>query len=269
MSQTLKRIQICADDFGFDDAVSLGILDGIDRGRLSATSCMVLSPMWARWAPALRERQGMADFGLHLDLNEFASYAQRSLSGWIAAAYRRAIRAEEARHWVAAQLDAYEAAMGAAPRYLDGHQHVHQLPVIRYAVLAELLQRYGRACALRCTVPLSWRGHKAAIIGALGGRALRSKAVKAGVAINRDFAGVYDFAPDADFAALVATWLAKLPDGGLLMTHPGRDGATQTRPDAIRAARVREHAFWMDAASGELLAEACVQLGLCEDWVSA
>ena len=262
---TVKRIQICADDYGFDAAVSLAILEGIDSGRLSATSCMVLSPVWPREAAALRERAGMADFGLHLDVNEFAELAPgRSLSGWIAAAYLGRINGAEARMAVARQLDAFEAALKRPPDYLDGHQHVHQLPVLRTAVLAELSARYGSSCALRSTRSRVWRGPKAAVIAALGSAALRSDAH--GMPMNTDFAGVYDFSPEADIAALVANWLASLPDGGLLMTHPAREAATETRPDPIRAARVKERAFWLSAEAGELMARLGVQLGLSEDW---
>lgn len=263
----MKRVQICADDFGFDAAVSLGILDCIDAGRISATSCMVLSPAWASWAPALRERAGAADYGLHLDVNEFARYASdRGLSGWIAAAYAGGIARHEAAAWVGAQLDAFEQAMGRAPDYLDGHQHVHQLPVLREAVVQALVSRYGSACALRSTQSCRWRGAKSAVIAALGARRLRDLAHSAGLAMNRDFAGVYDFGPQARFPGLVADWLAGLPDGGLLMSHPGRDGAVESRPDPIRRARVREHAFWLSAEAGELLAQQGVQLGLCVDW---
>ncbi|WIT11211.1 ChbG/HpnK family deacetylase [Paucibacter sediminis] len=262
----MKRVQICADDYGFDAAVSQGILDGIDAGRLSATSCMVLSPAWAQWAPALRERAGAADVGLHLDVNEFAGYARRSLSGWIAAAYLGAIARRDADAWVASQLDAFEATLGRAPDYLDGHQHVHQLPVLREAVVAALARRYGRGCALRNTRARRWRGPKAAVIAALGAGRLQGLAQAQGLAMNRDFAGVYDFGPEARFGELVAAWLAGLPDGGLLMTHPGRAGGTETRADPIRAARVREHAFWLSTEAGELLARQGVQLGLCADW---
>lgn len=264
----IKRIQICADDYGFDGAVSLAVLEGIDSGRLSATSCMVLSPAWPREAAALRERTGMADFGLHFDVNEFADVAPgRSLSGWIAAAHLGRIDADEARAWVARQLDAFEAAMRCPPNYLDGHQHVHQLPVLRSAVLAELSGRYGQHCALRSTHSRVWRGPKAAVIGALGSAALRREAP--GMPMNTDFAGVYDFRPDADFGALVTGWLTDLPDGGLLMTHPGSAAATETRPDPIRAARVKERAFWLSTEAGELMARLGVQLGLSEDWPTA
>lgn len=263
-----KRIQICADDYGFDAAVSHAILEGIDSGRLSATSCMVLSPAWPREATALRERAGMADFGLHFDVSEFAESAPgRSLSGWIAAAYLGRIDAREARGWVARQLDAFEAGMKCPPNYLDGHQHVHQLPVLRSAVLAELTSRYGLRCALRSTRSRVWRGPKAAVIAALGSAALRRAAQ--GMPMNTDFAGVYDFGPEADFAALVTNWLTQLPDGGLLMTHPACAAATETRPDPIRAARVKERAFWLSAEAGELMARLGVQLGLSEDWPAA
>jgi predicted glycoside hydrolase/deacetylase ChbG (UPF0249 family) len=266
----MKRIQICADDYGFDTAISQGILECIDAGRISATSCMVLSPAWPQWAPALREREGMADFGLHLDLNEFADYAPgRSLSGWIACSYLRRLHSEKAASWVNQQLDTYESAMQAVPAFVDGHQHLHQLPVIRDALLAAVSRRYGQGAALRSTRTLSWRGSKARVIAGLGARALRRGASAAGLRMNSDFAGVYGFAPAADYAELVSDWLATLADGGLLMTHPGRAGGTQTRPDAIRPARARERAFWLSTEAGELLAGQGVQLGLSEDWPQA
>ncbi|MDC8772403.1 ChbG/HpnK family deacetylase [Roseateles albus] len=266
----MKRIQICADDYGFDAAISQGILECIDAGRISATGCMVLSPAWPNWASALRERKGMADYGLHLDLNEFAPYAEgRSLGLWIGCSYLRKLDIGVAGSWVNQQLDAFESAMQSAPDFVDGHQHLHQLPVIREALLAALIERYGQRCALRSTRASSWRGSKAAVIEFLGAGALRQRARAAGLRMNSDFAGVYGFSPAADYGQLVGDWLASMADGGLLMTHPGRSAGTETRPDAIRPARARERAFWLSAEAGELLASLGVQLGLCEDWPQA
>ena len=263
---SLRRIQICADDFGFDRAISQGILDTIDAGVVSATSCMVLSPAWPHWAPALKEREGLADLGLHLDLNEFAHYAARSLNGWIIAAYRGAVPASLARPWIEAQLDAFEKRLCRAPDYVDGHQHLHQLPGIRDALLQVLCARYGHACALRITRSRQWRGAKAAIIGALGARALAAGARAEGLRVNRDFAGVYEFQPAADFAALLKWWLDSLPDGGLMMCHPGRAGATETRADGIRGARVKEHAVLAGGQGRALLQALGIQPGRCRDW---
>ena len=262
----LRRIQLCADDYGFDRAISQGILDTLDAGVVTATSCMVLSPAWLHWAPALKERAGLVDLGLHLDLNEFAHHASRSLKGWILAAYRGAVPAVLARPWIEAQLDAFEKALGRAPDYVDGHQHLHQLPGIREALVAALRARYGHGCALRITRPRRWRGAKAAVIGALGAGALASQARAEGLRVNRDFAGVYGFEPEADFAALLSGWLDSLPDGGLMMCHPGRAGATETRADGIRAARVREHAVLAGGQGRALLQALGIRPGRCRDW---
>ena len=230
---------------------------------------MVLSPDWREWSAALRDRVGMADYGLHLDLNEFAPYAPgRDLKAWIAASYLGQLQAAQVRTWVAQQLDAFESCMQMAPAYLDGHQHLHQLPAVRDAVLDSLTQRYGQACALRSTRSRSWRGLKAAVIAGLGEAALRRGARRAGLRMNQDFAGVYAFGPETVLSEFMATCLASLPDSGLLMIHPGQAGLGE-RPDAIRAARVRERAFWLSTEAGELLAVHGVQLGMSEDWPPA
>lgn len=261
-----RRIQICADDFGFDRAISLGILDCIDAGVVTATSCMVLSPAWPHWAPALKERTALADLGLHLDLNEFAHYASRSLEAWLIAAYRGAVPASLARPWIDTQLDAFERRIGRAPDYVDGHQHLHQIPGVREALLQAVTQRYGHACALRITRSRRWRGAKAAIIGWLGAGRLAAGARAEGLRVNRDFAGVYEFQPAADYAALLANWLEFLPDGGLLMCHPGRAGATETRADGIRGARVKELAVLAGGQGLGLLQSMGIQPGRCRDW---
>jgi len=248
-----RRIIICADDYGFDEGVSQGILDCVDAGRVSAAGCMSLAAGWPSQAQALATRRQQADFGLHLDLNEFAPYGQRSLTGWITAAYAGQISDALARRWVDSQLDAFEQAAGFAPQFVDGHQHVHQLPVLRRAVLEAVARRYGRSCALRDCRPRRWRGAKAAVIGSLGAGSLARMAAAAGLVQNRDFAGVYDFSTDQPYGERVRKWLGSLADGGLLMTHPARASDGGGHPDAIRAARLREHAWWLSPEAGALL----------------
>lgn len=249
-----KRVIVCADDYGFDAAVSEGILDCVDVGMVSAVSCMTLSPHWPEQAQAIVSRRQRADFGLHLDVNEFADYApRRSLTGWIAASYTRKISLKDARNWVDAQLNAFEKSAGFAPRFVDGHQHVHQLPVLRSAVLDAITKRYGTTCALRDCRPRHWRGGKAALIGLLGARSLAGEAKRCGLAQNIDFAGVYNFSNTCAYGERIAKWLASLDDLGMLMTHPSRAGSTSGQLDAIRAARQREHAWWLSPAAKILL----------------
>lgn len=260
-----KRIIVCADDYGFDAEVSGGILDCVDAGLVSAVSCMSLSPHWPAHAKSIASRRTRADFGLHLDVNEFADYARRrSLSGWILAAYARQIGARQARQWVDAQLDSFEACSGLPPSFVDGHQHVHQLPVLRDAVLEALSKRYGTACALRDCRPRHWRGGKAQFIGLLGARRLSSAAARHGLLLNHDFAGVYDFSTLLPYGERVAGWLTSLDDLGLLMTHPARAAGASDARDPIRRAREQEHAWWLSDAAKTLMERMAISVARFE-----
>ncbi len=45
---------VCADDYGMSESVSRAIVALANQGRLSATSAMVLSPLWAEHAAWLK-----------------------------------------------------------------------------------------------------------------------------------------------------------------------------------------------------------------------
>jgi hypothetical protein len=82
----------------------------------------------------------------------------------------------------------------------------------------------------------------------------RERANALGRRTNPAFAGAYDFRADADFAALFAGFLEQLPDGSLIMCHPGFVDADLQRLDPLTTLREREYAFLAGAAFPELLA---------------
>ena len=69
------------------------------------------------------------------------------------------------------------------------------------------------------------------------------KAARLGIATNPAFAGAYDFDAKADFAAIFPRFLAGLPDGGLIMCHPGFVDAALEDLDTLTNLREREFAF--------------------------
>ena len=134
-------------------------------------------------------------------------------------------RLDELRREIAAQLDAFESTLGQTPDYLDGHQHVHQFPRVRDALMEEMSLRYpGRQPWLRST-KRGTAGFKPALIQALGQHGLARRAALLGFRQNRRLLGVYDFDPRADYRRLMRGWLAALPDGALLFTTTDADGA--------------------------------------------
>ena len=70
------------------------------------------------------------------------------------------------------------------------------------------------------------------------------------------------FAPNADFAALFPRFLDRLPDGSVVMCHPGFVDAELQRLDPLTTLREREYAFFADDAFPKVLAAERCDVGL-------
>ncbi|WP_053842701.1 ChbG/HpnK family deacetylase [Paracidovorax avenae] len=254
-----RPLLLCADDYALHPLVDAAVERLSQAGRLSATSCMATSPRWQAAAACLAPLRPRLAAGLHLNLTESHGGAHAgapTLGKVLLRAYARQLSAASLRAAWRAQFDAFERETGTPPDFVDGHQHVHQLPRAREALLAELQARYAphERPWVRSTAPAPglWRQPKASIIAMLGGWTATRRWRRAGLAMNPGFGGVYGFdAPDAAaYGAHMAKWLPHLPEGGLLMCHPATD---VVHGDAIGAQRPVEFAYLMSEAFGELL----------------
>lgn len=275
----MTRLILCADDYGIAPGVSRAIARLLAAGRLSATSCMSLGLAWPAHAPALRPLTGTADIGLHLTLTDHAplgSMPDLAPSGklpgvgplLVRALTGRLNRAEIAAE-LGRQLDAFEAAVGRPPDFLDGHQHVHQFPIIRDLVI-ELWQRrltrlrpWMRVCVepFGATLRRGLDAPKAWLITALG-RSLRRRARRAGVPVNDRFAGIHDFSERVPYATLFERFVRDPGDGTLLvMCHPGEVDAELRQADPVTTAREEELRFFESAAFPGVLARHGLELG--------
>lgn len=260
----MRQLIICADDYAQDPAIDTACRELLAAGRLTAVSCMVLSPRWPAAARELRASAAAAEVGLHLDLTHgwagrtrCVSLGSLMLQTWLRVVDRAWVNAEICR-----QLDDFERVWGSAPDFVDGHQHVHQLPVIREALLAEMEKRYG-GLAQRPWIRSTWssrppRGLKARVLQFLGGAGFRKAVAAAGFACNADFIGVYAFdATAAAYRLQLKAWLEECRDGTVLMCHPAQQPVAE---DPIAAARVVEFEVLRDDRFPALLA-AC-RIGL-------
>jgi len=262
---------ISADDYAYSDSIDHGILALIRQRRLTATSCLVMSPRWPQAAKRLdSEIRNHADIGLHLDFTEFGETARYRLPVLIARAVSRSLSKDAVRASIKMQLDHFEDATGTAPDYIDGHQHVHQLPLIRDELLDILHQRYSdRLPWIRIANP-PWRdGFKAGIIGLLGASALANNTRKTGVRHSKTLLGVYAFNLDAvSYREKLISWFdaarSDAGDGGcVLMCHPAMapDSAPDQINDPIHAARLHEYQVFSSADFADLLKQHDIQLG--------
>jgi chitin disaccharide deacetylase len=237
-----KCFVLNADDYALHKPGDDAIISLAEQGIVTSTTAMVLSPQWPEAAKRLLDCP--IDAGVHLDFtSEFAvPPAGRTVTATIAQCWSRTMKSDDARTAIERQLDRFESAMGAAPVVIDGHEHVHQFPVIRYALFDAIEARYAncrpmlRSCATR-----RFRGIKAAMIAALGSSTFACLAARRGFRTNDDFAGVYDFDESANLPSLWRDWLSGAYRGGLLVMCHVSTGAQSLPGDPIQGARLREY----------------------------
>jgi chitin disaccharide deacetylase len=82
----------------------------------------------------------------------------------------------------------------------------------------------------------------------------RKRATSAKIPFNPAFAGAYDFSTSPDFGALMGQFLEGLPEGGLVMCHPGFVDETLEGLDPLTTQREAEHAFLASDRFAALLA---------------
>lgn len=160
----LLPVIVHADDFGETEAITAGICQAIVAGVVTSTSVMVNMPgslEALRRAPALAQQ---ASFGVHLNLCEGrpltrgatltdskGEFLRKRLLAARALAGKLSLPELEAE--VAAQVGLLRDA-GVRVSHLDGHKHLHQLPIVCTAV-ARVLPRFGIE-RVRITRLASW-----------------------------------------------------------------------------------------------------------------
>jgi chitin disaccharide deacetylase len=274
-----RKLWLCADDYGISPAVNRAIRDLIGRGRINATSVMVTTPSFStEEARALSDIAGpdrRAAIGLHFTLTAPFRPATRayrpvaadgaflSLAGTFAAGFVRRLDSGALAAEAETQFAAFQAAFGRRPDFVDGHQHVHLVPQVSDALLAVMKRMTPDAWIRQCgrTMPpwRHWSDHKGVLLDLLSAR-LRTRCTACGVLTNPAFAGTYDFTRAAAFDKLFGSFLQGLPDGGLVMCHPGFVDAELQRLDVFTTMREQEHAFFAGKQFPGLLAAHGIEL---------
>jgi len=253
-----KRIVLCADDYGQAPTVSQGIINLIQQGRLSATSCMVNTTYWAEHAKWLAPFRQQIDIGLHFNLTEGKALSQgyarahgselQPLSRLLCNAFLRKLDRVAIEAECHAQIDRFSEATGILPSYIDGHQHIHQFPIIREAVIHVYAKRlrlqnaYVRLVNGKLKIKDFVNDYKKIIIYATGVKALKLRLEQHNIPYNQSFAGIYAFARASEYSTLFPQFLREIDDQGLIMCHPGLNVSNAS--DVIANARFKEYQYF-------------------------
>ena len=275
----LRRIWLCADDYGLSPGVNRAIRDLIERGRLNATSVMVVGPAIGRDEVSALQTAAAGSprcsIGLHITLTApFRPLTMhfQPLNGGMFLPFPKVLRAGLLRRLdpeiihaeLMVQLAAFNELFGRAPDFVDGHQHAQLFPQVRDAFLTAVKAGAPNAWVRQGgrNQPLAKRlGTPKALFLDILSAQFRRRASRANIAFNPGFAGAYDFSQQPDFSALMPQFLDGLPEGGLIMCHPGFVDETLVSLDPLTVQREREHAFLGGEHFPHLLAANKVTLG--------
>ena len=260
-----RPVIINVDDLGLSDAVNEAVIALAKLGRVHSSSYMSGGSISAEHLASIKRLN--IQIGLHLDFTGiYPSAIKDSLSGLIISSYLKRLDEAAVTAIIERQLDEFEATFAHPPVFVDGHQHVHQFPVIRQSLAKVLSQRYYNpqskqvAVASRVTTPLVY-DVKSWIIYMLGGQAWQRLCDQQNIPTNSKFGGVYNFkATEDQLASLWANWfshcpltsldLPNPPAPALIMCHPAKPN--DSWQDEIKAAREIEYQWLMSDAFSAL-----------------
>lgn len=274
---------LIADDYAIAPGVSLGIRQALAAGRLSGTGAMTNRPSWRQAARDL-EADGLAHHaGLHLNLTcgapltAMPALAPRNtlpeLRPLLGGARRHALPGEEVAAEIGAQMDAFADALGRAPAFIDGHQHIQALPQIRDIVFEAIAKRgWGSRLWVRdssdSAAAIVRRGIELPKAYALKflSRGFRTALRAAGLRHNEGFSGFSSFAPTGDFAGDFARYLKAPGRRQLVMCHPGHADDELREVDPHTQSREKELRFLLSADFPQTLARAGARLAAGPGW---
>ncbi|MBD2748093.1 ChbG/HpnK family deacetylase [Microvirga sp. BT688] len=271
------NVILCADDFGLADGVSRGIVELAEMGRLSATGAMTNMPGWRRAAGDLKSLQGRLAVGLHLNLtagSPLGSMPQLAPSGVLPAlkdllpkALKRQLPADEVTQEIERQLDAFLEVHGEPPAFVDGHQHVHVLPVIRQALIQVLQERgYAGRVWLRdpsdkiASILRRPIGRRKALIVKSLSRGFARSAQAAGFWANKGFSGFAPLDLSVPAALVFREAFSKLGSHPVVMCHPGYVDDELRALDPALESRMAELGYLKSDAFEAMLEERGIRL---------
>jgi chitin disaccharide deacetylase len=261
----MREFILCADDYGMTSGISEAILNLAAKQRLSAVGCMTNFIKWPEYAKEILPLGTKIEIGIHLNLT-LGLPLTRDQPAFMSAGVlvRRAVLGQldgfAIEREINAQCAAFEDAMQRQPDFIDGHQHVHALPVIRHALMRVVNERYGaRKPWLRDPsdkiTSILVRGDtksKALIVkGLAAGFGRLAKA--SGIETNQGFSGFSAFDPARDYAADFERFLMNIGKKHLVMCHPGFVDDELRSLDPVVDTRQQEYNFFVSERFYEII----------------
>lgn len=265
-----NRLSICADDFGITKNVNSAIVKLIRLNRLTETSCIVLTKNFSKDAKKLKKYKKKIGIGLHLTLTDFKPLTELkdlkrngkmiSIKSLIVKSLTGNINENQIYKEIDSQINIFKKYIGFEPNFIDGHHHVHQLPVVRDCLVKVLNKRNltnkiwvrntdedlfkiikRKVCVIK-TLLLSFYGKK-----------FKHIAKKNLIKTNNGFSGIYDFSETKNYELLFDQFISFLKPNHLIMVHPGFNDKDLSKLDPVTTTRDLEFEFLSSKKFNQLI----------------
>lgn len=270
-AMTLRRLIVNADDFGFTEGVTEGILQCMREGIVTSTTVMANMPCASESIKRLLA-VGCRSVGIHLNLTSGPAIRARSnrLTApngtflgagvlWRDGMLQR-LPVEEIELELAAQIETIRR-LGIEVSHVDGHHHIHVLPQIA-PIVSKLCKRF-MVPAVR--VPYT-NGHHLSLLNRLKWQLVNFNARKArltfqdyGLQMPDHFVAWYGGGVDT-LTDLQRTIMSIGTGVTEIAVHPGLDDAALARMDSYLSERRVELSALCDAGVRKYIADQGISL---------
>lgn len=260
MTAAARNILLIADDFGISEGVSDGIAQLGKAHRISGTSALVTLARWPQDGRRLADLRNDMAVGLHINLTLGAplgplpKLAPGGILPPIGVLARKSVAGRldhaELDGEISRQLARFTEITGHKPDFIDGHQHVHALPVVRDALISAIMRFYGATRfkplvrvptdSLSTLLARPRARSKALVLAALAA-GFAKRLGTAGLPFNDSFGGVTGFGSStADVQRDLSSSLVGAGRLHLVMCHPGVPSDELAAIDPITTRRAAE-----------------------------
>lgn len=246
-----KKICICADDFGMSASISEGIIDLVKEKKIQAVSCILNKDVSLKYFKVLKRFKHKIDIGLHINLTEnkkginlkfnniFNVFSSLKLI-----IFRRDLITKQ----VKSQIKEFERRFEFKPKHIDGHHHIHQLPLVSSIIIKSItnFKPFVRQSGDNISNIISRRiAITKSIFISLFSKNLILNLKKNNLYFNDSFSGIYEFNENTEYKKIFHKFLVNTKNNHLIMCHPAKKINGDKNKDSIKKFRHKEYFFFL------------------------
>ena len=272
-----NQVSICADDFGITSNVNLAILKLMEKKSLTEVSCISITKSFELDAIKLKQYKNHINIGLHLTLTDFEPLSNNNniikngkmfaVKELLIKCFFNKISEKFFLEEIDLQIERFKKILGFYPHFIDGHQHVHQFPIISSCLIKILKEKkiHDKVWVRNSNDKiLSILIRKVSIfkciILSIFGNYLKKKLERENIKTNDSFSGIYDFSEKKNYSNIFERFIMKISNNHLIMIHPGHSDEILSKLDCVTKSRDLEYNFFSNSKFYNILEKNDIKL---------